>query len=132
MSGQQHKTKEYLDDEELWRRREEQKKLERERYERNELESYGVVTYSRQPSGYRSDVIVIPIEIEVPSEIDAFTKAEILNGYNRSYKKWIQECSLHRMREILTNPTEFGKVVLKEKKSDHCIQEEDLEDLEDY
>jgi hypothetical protein len=35
---------------------------------------------------------------------------------------------LHRMREILTNPTEFGKVVLEEKKRDHCIQNADLED----
>jgi hypothetical protein len=26
-----------------------------------------------------------------------------------------------------TNPTEFGKVVLEEKKRDHCVQDEDLE-----
>jgi hypothetical protein len=31
------------------------------------------------------------------------------------------------MREILTGPTEFGKVVLEEKKRDHCIQDVDLE-----
>jgi hypothetical protein len=31
------------------------------------------------------------------------------------------------MKEILTNPTEFGKVVLEEKKRDHCIQNADLE-----
>jgi hypothetical protein len=31
------------------------------------------------------------------------------------------------MKEILTNPTEFGKVVLGEKKRDHCIQDDDLE-----
>jgi hypothetical protein len=30
-------------------------------------------------------------------------------------------------QEILTNPTEFGKVVLDEKKRDHCIQNADLE-----
>jgi hypothetical protein len=29
------------------------------------------------------------------------------------------------MREILTNPTEFGKVVLEEKKRYHCIQDEE-------
>jgi hypothetical protein len=34
--------------------------------------------------------------------------------------------NLHRMKEILTNPTEFGKVVLEEKKSGHCIQNADL------
>ena len=74
---------------------------------------------------YYSDVIVIPIELEIPSEIDAFTKFEILDGYGRTYKSWIQQCYLHRMREILTNPTEFGKVVLEEKKRYHCIQDEE-------
>jgi hypothetical protein len=34
----------------------------------------------------------------------------------RTYKSWIQQCYLHRMKEILTNPAEFGKVVLEEKK----------------
>ncbi len=52
-----------------------------------------------------SDVV---IEIEVPTEIDSFTKFEILDEYGRTYKSWIQQCYLHRMREILTNPTEFG------------------------
>lgn len=28
---------------------------------------------------------------------------------------------------ILSNPTEFGKVVLEDKKSEHCVQDEDLE-----
>jgi hypothetical protein len=32
------------------------------------------------------------------------------------------------MREILKNPAEFGKLVLEEKKRDHCIQDYDLED----
>jgi hypothetical protein len=31
------------------------------------------------------------------------------------------------MREILTNPAEFGTVVLEDKKRDHCIQNADLE-----
>jgi hypothetical protein len=32
-----------------------------------------------------------------------------------------------QIEEILTDPTEFAKVVLREKKRDHCIQDEDLE-----
>jgi hypothetical protein len=49
------------------------------------------------------------------------------------YQSWIQQCYLHRMKEILTNPTEFGKVVLEEKKRDFCIQDKDLDkDLEWY
>lgn len=69
----------------------------------------------RQSTEHRSNVIVVPVEIEVPSEIDEFTKFEILDEYSRNYKSWIQQCHLHRMREILTNPTEFGKVVLERK-----------------
>ena len=57
----------------------------------------------------------------------AFTKFEISDQYGRTYKNWIQQLYLHRMREILTGPTEFGKVVLEEKKRDHCIQDVDLE-----
>jgi len=32
------------------------------------------------------------------------------------------------MRKILTNPAEFGKAVLEQKKRDHCIQDDDLGD----
>jgi hypothetical protein len=52
---------------------------------------------------------------------------KILDEYGRTYQNWIQQCYLHGMREILTNPTEFGKVVSEEKKRDHCIQDDDLE-----
>jgi hypothetical protein len=72
-------------------------------------------------------VEVIPVETEVSWELDKFVKNEILDEFDRSYKDWIQECYLHRMREFLTNPEEFGKVVLEEKKWDHCIQNADLE-----
>lgn len=65
----------------------------------------------------------MPVEIEVPSEI-GFTKFEILDEYGRTYnlQEWIQQCYLHRMKEILTKPTEFGKVVLEEKKRNQCIK----------
>ena len=63
----------------------------------------------------RVKLSVVVIEIEVPTEIDSFTKFEILDEYGRTYKSWIQQCYLHRMKEILTNPTEFGKVILEEK-----------------
>jgi hypothetical protein len=104
-----------------------QKTWERQQFEKEEITKYGVVTYSRKSEEYKSDVVVIPIEIEVPTELDSFTKFEILDEYSRTYKSWIQQCYLHRMKEILTNPTEFGKVVLEEKKRDHCIQNADLE-----
>lgn len=96
-----------------------QKTWERQQFEKEEMERYGVVTYTRKSTEYESDVI--PIEIEVPCEIDQVYE------YGRTYTRWIRECYLHRMREILTNPTEFGKVVLENRKSAHCVQDEDLE-----
>jgi hypothetical protein len=86
------------------------------------------VAFSGESTEYRKTVEVIPVEIEVPSEIDAFVKREILDEFGRTYPKWIQECYLLRIREILKNPAEFGKLVLEEKKRDHCIQDYDLED----
>jgi hypothetical protein len=128
MSRQLHRTKRYLSQEEWLKRVEDDKEWERQQFEKEELKKYGVVTYSRQSTEYEPDVTVIPVEIEVPSEIDAFTKNEILDEYGRDYKSWIQQCYLHRMGEILTNPEEFGKIVLEEKKRDHCIQNADLVD----
>jgi hypothetical protein len=104
-----------------------QKAWERQQFEKEEIKKYGVITERRKSSEFRPNVEVISVEIEVPTEIDSFTKFEILDEYGRTYKSWIQQCYLHRMREILTNPTEFGKVVLEEKKRDHCVQNSDLE-----
>jgi hypothetical protein len=35
--------------------------------------------------------------------------------------KWVEKCYIERMRQLLGDPTEFGKVVLERKKSDHYI-----------
>jgi hypothetical protein len=64
---------------------------------------------------------VIPVQIEISSELDQFVKFEILDEYEMTYPQWIQKCYVERMRQILLDPAEFGKV-LERKKSDHCIQ----------
>jgi hypothetical protein len=101
---------------------------ENQRHNERELKEYGAVTFRSESTEFRQAVEVIPVQIEVPSEIDTFVKREILDEFGRTYPKWIQECYLHRMREILKNPAEFGKLVLEEKKRDHCIQNVDLGD----
>jgi hypothetical protein len=95
-----------------------------------ESKHYGVVTHKRSPSEQPSSVIAIPVELEVSYELDSFVKHEILDEYGMTYPRWIQRCYLERMRQILSNPAEFGKVVLERKKSDHCIQNAD--DVGDY
>jgi hypothetical protein len=109
---------------------------ERERvakqYEEEEIKKCGVKTYRKKRETAEWDMVtVIPVgEIEVPDELDSFVKAEILDGNNGylTYSKWIQKCYVERMKQILNDPAEFGKVVLDQKKRDHCIQNAD--DLE--
>jgi hypothetical protein len=50
-----------------------QKTWERQQFEREEIKKYGVVTYSRKSEEYRSDVVVIPIEIKVGGELNYLT-----------------------------------------------------------
>jgi len=109
-----------------WLKRKEEEKgrdqKERDAYQR---ENFGVVTYERR-SEDTPNVTVLPVEIEVPWELDQFVKHEILQELSYSYRDWVQECYLHRMREILTDPAEFGKLVLEQKKLSHCIQDKDI------
>jgi hypothetical protein len=101
---------------------------ERERHEMYESKHYGVVTHMRNSREYRSKIIAVPIELEVSHELDSFVKHEILSEGELTYPQWIKRCYIERMRQILSDPTEFGKVVLERKKSDYCIQNAD--DLE--
>ena len=54
-----------------------------------------------------------------------FVKHEILDEYGMTYPKWIQRCYIERMKQILSDPAEFGKVVLERRKSNRCIQNAD-------
>ena len=109
--------------------------LERERqrriHEEEELKKCGVKTYHRKRQTPEWDqVTVVPVgEIEVSDELDSFVKAEILDGNNGylTYPKWIQRCYIQRMAQILNDPAEFGKAVLRGKIRDHMIQQSDLE-----
>jgi hypothetical protein len=109
------------------KRKEDNDRWEKKRRDEEEMKRYGVITYKRK-SVNSGEVTVVPVEIEVPWALDQFVKFEILDEFGRSYGKWIQQCYLHRMREILANPAEFGKAVLEQKKRDHYIQDDDLGD----
>lgn len=54
------------------------KTWERQQFEKEEIKRYGVITERRKSSEFRPDVEVISVEIEVPTEIDSFTKFDIL------------------------------------------------------
>jgi hypothetical protein len=54
------------------------KTWERQQFEKEEIKRYGVITERRKSREFRPDVEVISVEIEVPTEIDSFTKFDIL------------------------------------------------------
>jgi hypothetical protein len=125
---QQQHQKQEIDEEAEWqKRKEEEKRREQREHDTYQREKYGVVTYERR-SEDAPKVTVVPVEIEVPWALDEFVKHEILDELAYSYKDWIQECYLHRMGEILTNPAEFGKTVLEDKKRNHCVDDRDFGD----
>jgi hypothetical protein len=116
-----------IEEAEWLKRREDEKRREQQERDSYQREKFGIVTYQ-----WRSEdtpkVTVVPVEIEVSCALDEFVKYEILDELAYSYRDWIQECYLHRMREILTDPAEFGKLVSEQKKRSHCIQNRDLGD----
>jgi hypothetical protein len=71
---------------------------------------------------------VVPVEVEVSPYVDNFVKTEILEELEISYSEWIERCYKERMKQILTDPAEFGKVVLESKKRGHVVNEQDLDD----
>jgi hypothetical protein len=59
VSKQQNKIKEDLSEEELLRLRQERKEWERKDREQDQLKRYGVVTYRKQPNGYRDESLIL-------------------------------------------------------------------------
>ena len=106
---------------ELERLRQQKQQRDEQTRKQYELKEYGVVTSERYSSNNSRKVTVIPVEIEVSGEVDEFIKCEILDEHEMTYPMWIQQCFNERMRQILTDPTEFGKAVLERKRGDHCI-----------
>jgi len=58
--------------------------------------------------------------------VDNFVKMEILEELGITYSEWVERCYKERMKQILTDPAEFGKVVLENKKRGHLVKEDDL------
>jgi hypothetical protein len=52
---------------------------------------------------------------------------EILGELEITYSEWVERCYKERMKEILTDPAEAGKVVLENKKRGHVVDDDDLE-----
>lgn len=94
-----------------------------------QLEHYGTVTTERDSRDVKyQKIIAVPVEIEVHDELDQLVKLDILEHLGISYSEWVERCYKERMKQILTDPKEFGEVLLDEVKRGHCFQEDSLED----
>jgi hypothetical protein len=94
-----------------------------------QLEHYGTITIERDSRDVKyQKIVAVPVEIEVPGELDQLVKLDILENLGMTYSEWVEQCYRERMKQILTNPTEFGNLLLWHIKRQDCFQEDSLED----
>lgn len=93
-----------------------------------QMKHYGTVTIERSSRlAQYQKIVAVPVEIEVPGELDQLVKLDILETVGMTYSEWIEQCYRERMKQILTNPTEFGNVLLWHIKRNHVFQEDSLD-----
>ena len=93
-----------------------------------QMEHYGTVTTERDSRDVKyQKIIAIPVEIEVPDELDQLVKLDILETVGMTYSEWVERCYKERMKQILTDPMEWGKIMLDDVKRGHAFQEDTLE-----
>ena len=93
-----------------------------------QMEHYGTVTTERDSRDTKyQKIIAVPVEIEVPDELDQLVKLDILETVGLTYSEWVERCYKERMKQILTDPTEWGKIMLDDVKRGQCFQEDSLE-----
>ena len=93
-----------------------------------QMEHYGTITTERDSRDVKyQKIIAVPVEIEVPDEVDQLVKLDILETVGLTYSEWVERCYKERMKQILTDPTEWGKIMLDDVKRGHCFQEDSLE-----
>jgi hypothetical protein len=84
---------------------------------------------------YGADLVVVPVEIEIDSMLYNLIQEDILAhfdvGKRMPLQEWVNICFKERMEQIVTNPKEFGKVVLNQIRRNNCMSEVELESNED-
>jgi hypothetical protein len=106
----------------------EQNRKSKEARDEWQLEHYGTVTTERDSRDVEfKKVMSVPVEIEVPWELDQLVKMDILENLSISYSEWVERCYKERMKQILTDPKEFGEVLLWDVKRGHCFEDDMLD-----
>lgn len=106
----------------------EQNRKSKEARDQWEFEHYGTVTNERDSRYAKYEkIIAVPVEIEVSRYVDNFVKMEFLEELEITYSEWVERCYKERLKQILNDPGEFGKVVLESKMRGHVVNQDDLE-----
>jgi hypothetical protein len=68
----------------------------------------------------------VPVEIEIDSLLHSLIENQILEntGVDKiSFEEWVNICFKERMEQILTDPREFGKIILNPIRTLYCMPE---------
>jgi hypothetical protein len=63
------------------------------------------------------------------STVGTTGKNGILENLGIYYSEWVERCYKERMKQILTDPGEFGYLLLEEVKRQPCLQDSTLDGL---
>ena len=79
---------------------------------------------------YGESLTVIPVEIELDSMLYTLIQEDILKQISAtadtSFEEWVNVCFKERMEQIITDPKEFGKVVLNPIRRAHFLAAVDI------
>ena len=75
--------------------------------------------------------VVVPVEIEIDSMLYNLIQSDIPShfdaGHDMPFQECVNICFKERMEQIITDPKEFGKLLLNQIRRNHCMSEVDLE-----
>ena len=76
-------------------------------------------------------ILLTVVEIEIWSELYNLIQMDILDNVavpdKMSFQEWVNICFKERMEQIVTDPKEFGKLLLNPIRRGHCLPEVDIE-----
>jgi hypothetical protein len=77
------------------------------------------------------DLVVVPVEIEIDSMLYNLIQTDILSHFGADhgmkFQEWVNICFKERMEQIVTDPNEYGKLVLNQIRRNHCLPEVDIQ-----